>query len=177
MNAPSKVIAPEIRPAQGDDFAAIVELLTGCALPANDLSAEHLVYFFVARVGDRLVGVAGVEPLESVGLLRSLAVAQDFRGGGLAQRLVAACEERAQDLLGVSDLYLLTTTAADYFLRRGYHELARESVPGSVAGHPQFRGLCPASARCLGKKLTDHLANDQAKGVSMTNQGLRQLAG
>ena len=167
MSALSQVEAPQVRPATTDDLAAVIELLTGCALPASDLSAEHLANFFVAHVGERLVGVAGLEPFESVGLLRSLAVAPAFRGTGLAQGLVAACEERAKNLLGIADLYLLTTTAADYFLRRGYRELARESVPSVVAGHPQFRGLCPASARCLGKKLTDPITNPPTKGISV----------
>ena len=167
MSAGKGMDTPEIRPARADDLAAIVELLTGCALPAGDLSAAHLADFFVAAADDRLVGVAGLELLGSVGLLRSLAVAPAFRGAGLAQRLVAACEERAKNLRAISDLYLLTTTAADYFLRRGYRELARESVPDSVAAHPQFLGLCPASARCLAKNLSGHLTNNQTKGISM----------
>ena len=118
----------------------------------------------------RLVGVAGVERLERVGLLRSLAVAPDCRNAGLAHRLVMACEERAKGLHGISDLYLLTTTAADYFLQRGYREVPRESVPGAVAAHPQFAGLCPASARCLAKNLIAPHTNNQTqetKGIAM----------
>ena len=36
---------------------------------------------------------------------------------------------------------------------RGYVEVARADVPPSVAGHAQFRSLCPASARCLARPL------------------------
>ena len=167
MSVRNSVSTPEIRPASVDDLTAIVELLTSCALPASDLSAAHLADFFVASVGDRLVGVAGLEPLGSFGLLRSLAVAPDYRNNGLAHRLVTACEERAKSVLEISNLFLLTTTAADYFLRRGYSEVLRESVPRSVATHPQFLGLCPASARCLGKNLSGHVTNDQTKGFFM----------
>ena len=116
---------------------------------------------------DRLIGVAGVERLGRVGLLRSLAVAPDYRNAGLAHRLVTAAEDRAKNHHGISDLYLLTTTAADYFLRRGYREVPRESVPGGVASHPQFRGLCPASARCLEKNLTAPHTTTPTKGIAM----------
>ncbi len=158
---------PVLRLAGADDLAAIVELLTDCGLPASDLSTEHLADFFVATANDRLIGVAGVEQLERVGLLRSLAVAPDCRNAGLAHRLVTASEERAKSLHGISDLYLLTTTAADYFLQRGYREVPRASVPGGVAAHPQFAGLCPASARCLAKNLISPHTNTPTKGIAM----------
>ena len=66
----------------------------------------------------------------------------------IAARLVAHCEEEAR-ATGIAALYLLTTTAADYFLRRGYVSVARDAVPPEIAGHAQFRSLCPASAQCL----------------------------
>ncbi len=170
MSGGESLNTPEIRPARADDLTAIVELLTACGLPASDLSAAHLADFFVATANDRLIGVAGVEQLERVGLLRSLAVAPDYRSAGVAHRLVTACEERAKSLHGISDLYLLTTTAADYFLQRGYREVPRASVPGGVAAHPQFLGLCPASARCLAKNLFAPHTNNQTKeteGIAM----------
>ena len=167
MSGGESLNTPEIRPARADDLTAIVELLTACGLPASDLSAAHLADFFVATANDRLIGVAGVEQLERVGLLRSLAVAPDYRSAGVAHRLVTACEERAKSLHGISDLYLLTTTAADYFLQRGYREVPRASVPGGVAAHPQFAGLCPASARCLAKNLISPHTNTPTKGIAM----------
>ena len=54
---------------------------------------------------------------------------------------------------GAATAYLLTTTAAEYFRRRGYTDVPREAVPAIVAGHAQFRSLCPASAKCLEKRL------------------------
>lgn len=167
MSAGKGMEEPVLRLAGADDLAAIVELLTDCGLPASDLSTAHLADFFVATANDRLVGVAGLETLGSVGLLRSLAVAPDCRRAGLAHRLVTACEERAKRLHGISELYLLTTTAADYFLRRAYRDVPRESVPGAVAAHPQFAGLCPASARCLAKNLIAPHTNIPTKGLAM----------
>lgn len=155
MNAGRDMNEASIRPATTGDFFAVVDLLTRCGLSAGDLAAAHLRSFFVAVTGDRLIGVAGVELLDGVGLLRSLAVEPEFRHHGLAQRLVEACEALATGERGISTWYLLTTTAADYFQRRGYDAIPRDTVPAGIAAHPQFLGLCPASARCLRKSLAD----------------------
>lgn len=155
MSADCEMKSPTTRPAMTSDLPGIVELLMMCGLPSSDLLAEHLATFFVATRGDRLVGVAGIETFGGLGLLRSLAVTPEVRGGGLAKELVGACEDLARARFGVCALYLLTTTAADYFLRRGYEEVPRESVPAQIASHPQFRGLCPASARSLRRVLVE----------------------
>lgn len=146
----------ELRRACGADLPAIVALLDRCALPTGDLDAPLLAGFCVAEgrtdSGPQLVGVIGWERLGDGALLRSLAVAAEQRGAGLAARLVDWSEAAAR-AQGAATAYLLTTTAADYFLRRGYAEVARADVPPSVAGHAQFRSLCPASARCLARPL------------------------
>ncbi len=66
------------------------------------------------------IGVVGLEPAASVALLRSLVVASGHRHEGLGHRLTETIEQyvRQRDL---HTLYLLTTTAADYFSWRGYH--------------------------------------------------------
>ena len=149
----------------GDFFVAIAEKTPECPSPRQKPGSSSLDLLDSGfRRNDeltvdqlltthRLVGVVGLEPLGSFGLLRSLAVAPDCRNTGLAHRLVSACEERAKSLHGISDLYLLTTTAAEYFRKRGFADVPREAVPAAVAGHAQFRALCPASATCLGKRL------------------------
>jgi amino-acid N-acetyltransferase len=68
---------------------------------------------------------------------------------------LATRREAAARQAGVGALYLLTTTAADYFRLRGYSDVARAAVPPAVAGHAQFRSLCPASATCLRKEMEE----------------------
>lgn len=143
---------PELRPARAADLPAVVALLEGCGLPTGDVSEAMLASFSVAEADGKIVGVAGLEAFGTFGLLRSLAVAEDRRGGGLAARLVDWCEAEARRR-GVQMAYLLTTTAADYFRNRGYMDEPRAAVPAAVAGHAQFRGLCPVSAKCLSKHL------------------------
>lgn len=137
--------------AHADDLPAIVSLLAACELPADDLSEAILGNFVVAKSGDDLVGVVGLEVLGTTGLLRSLAVRPKWRGHKLGERLVAEGEARARK--EVNALYLLTTTAQAYLQRLEYEDVPRETVPEVIATHAQFRGLCPASAKCLMKRL------------------------
>lgn len=149
MNAPDPVI---VRPATGADLPALLGLLASAGLPTGDLETGLPGDFLIGEAARQIVGIIGLERLGNDGLLRSLAVVDAWRGRGLGERLVAECEARARRA-ALGRLYLLTTTAADYFLRRGYVEVPRAAVPAAVAGHAQFRSLCPASARCLRKTL------------------------
>ena len=147
--------APEFasRPATAADLPAAADFLTACGLPAQDLTVEVLAGFKLAFAADgRLVGLIGLEAFGDTGLLRSLAVAPELRGQGLGEQLLERCEAEARRA-GLSALYLLTTTAADYFRRRAYDDVPRETVPAAIAAHAQFRNLCPSSARCLRKAL------------------------
>lgn len=152
MNAKLESNALLIRAAQVADLPSVLELLQASRLPTDDLAQGLPGKFFVAHADGVLVGVVGLEVFGSDGLLRSLAVVEAWRRRGLGNALVAEClaAAKAQALGGV---YLLTTTAADYFRRRGFADIARDAVPPAVAAHPQFRSLCPASAKCLGMSI------------------------
>ena len=47
---------------------------------------------------------------------------------------------------GLRSLYLLTTTAGDYFPRFGFAPVARESAPTAVQGSREFSQACPSTA-------------------------------
>ena len=120
-------------------------------MPTDGL-ATHLEAAFVARAGDRVVGSAAIEIYEDGGLLRSVAVDADCRGAGLGGRLTAAAIEDAQRR-ALPALYLLTTTAEDFFPRFGFERITRDEVPASVQMSIEFRGACPASAIVMRKRL------------------------
>ena len=142
----------ELRPAQREEFDAIVRLLTAGELPVEDLDVAMLDAFVVAIEGGRLVGVAGLEVYGSNSLLRSLAVNAGHRSRGLGASLVDAIETEAR-AQGISALYLLTTTAAGLFERRGYTAHERAAVLGSIAATAEFSSLCPETAHCLWRDL------------------------
>ena len=143
---------PELRAARATDLPAVIELLEACGLPTGDLTEAMLASFSVAEDGGVVVGVAGIEVFGNCALMRSLAIVPNQRGRGIAERLVEWCEAEAR-WRGVETTYLLTTTADQYFRKRGYADVPRAAVPLAIAGHAQFRSLCPASAKCLAKYL------------------------
>jgi N-acetylglutamate synthase-like GNAT family acetyltransferase len=54
---------------------------------------------------------------------------------------------------GLTHLYLLTETAKDFFLKRGYHVVPRAAAPTALQTTAEFKSLCPASAICMHKEL------------------------
>ena len=141
-----------IEDAEPDDLDAIRALLEACDLPHRDLTPTHLQHFLVARDGDALRGVIGLEPRNEGALLRSLAVTSDARGTGLGARLVDAVETQAHRH-DVQAIYLLTTSAAGYFASRGYEVIERSALPPSIQETEEARCLCPDSATTMRKVL------------------------
>jgi amino-acid N-acetyltransferase len=140
-----------VEAADPDDLDAVEGLLEANDLPARDVRTSPAT-FYLARADARLVGVGGVEPYGSAGLLRSVVVEESHRGRGYGAALCDALEARAAER-GVETLYLLTTTAAGFFRRNGYGAVPREEAPPSVRGTTQFADLCPTSATCMRKDL------------------------
>ena len=141
-------------PARPSDEAGIKGLLAVCELPHEDLTTAHLEHFWVLRDGPRLVGVVGLEMLGDIGLLRSLAVPDAYRGQGIGARLTEKAEDYAR-AQGIRALYLLTSTAPDYFAKHGYRRTDRDAAPGALQEIAEFKSLCPDSAVCMVKELGD----------------------
>jgi len=127
-------------------------LLTESKLPSSDLSSQHLEHFWGCGPEEAPEGVVGLEIYGDVALLRSLAVALDCRGRGHGKALVAQAERYAR-AQGVSQVYLLTTTAEKFFNRLGYRKADRAGAPASIRETQQFAGLCPASSAFMVKVL------------------------
>lgn len=138
--------------AQAGDRAAVLALMQQSGLPTEDLSEAHWPHFVVARADDELVGVAGFEPHPGGALLRSFAVSPPWRGHGLGTRLLSAVEGHIRQR-GLTGGYLLTTTAAPFFVRHGFTPIERDRVPDDLRASPEFVSLCPASALVLFKDL------------------------
>jgi amino-acid N-acetyltransferase len=56
--------------------------------------------------------------------------------------------------LGVPMVFLLTTTAAEFFPRFGFERISREDVPASVKASVEFQSACPASAVVMRRVVT-----------------------
>jgi amino-acid N-acetyltransferase len=133
------------------DAGELLALMERAHLPTDGLTG-HLDTALVAREGDRVVGSAALEVYAEGGLLRSVAVDESLRGAGLGVRLTEAAIEDAK-LRQLPALYLLTTTAEQFFPRFGFERIARDEVPPSVQASIEFREACPASATVMRKRL------------------------
>ncbi len=120
-------------------------------MPAADVG-PHLDHFLVGKSGGAVVGVVGLEPIAPCGLLRSLAVAPQFRGKGVARALCSRIEAHAGQQ-GVRALYLLTTRAGAFFAKAGFKPVRRDAVPEGIRSTLEFTRLCPASATAMLKEL------------------------
>jgi len=148
---------PTLNTPAADELPELLALLDACALPVADLGAGHLPGFLISRVAGRVIAVAGLQSCGEAVLLRSLAVATSHRRRGLAGRLVDALQRRAW-ANGQQQMFLLTTTARDFFAARGFAELPRRLVPPAIAATSEFSGICPASAVCMVKTLRGETA-------------------
>jgi amino-acid N-acetyltransferase len=81
-------------------------------------------------------------------LLRSVAVDETRRGEGLGHQLTQAALDLAR-ARGLKTVYLLTTTAATFFPRFGFREIARDEVDPAVQRSVEFTKACPASAAAM----------------------------
>src|SRR6476661_8654643 len=143
-----------LRPALGSDLGAIKQLLLASGLPVAGVK-ESLCNFIVAESEGRLVGVVGLELCCEHALLRSTAVAPDWRDRGLGRQLVERIIAEAESR-NIRALYLLTTTAERYFPSFGFVKTTRDAVPEDIRQTTEFTGACPASATVMCLTLGEH---------------------
>jgi amino-acid N-acetyltransferase len=137
-----------IAPATALDEPPIASLLVAAELPTDGL-ADCLATALVGREGALLVASAALELYGDAALLRSVAVAASARGRGVGQRMTRAVLDVARER-GVRTVYLLTTTAADFFARHfGSRPIVRAEVPGVVQQSIEFASACPATAEVM----------------------------
>ena len=126
--------------------------LRKAGLPADDVEAPDRLFWRFETADLVPVGFGGLEIHGKDALLRSVVTLPPIRGQGLGAAIVAVLEVEAR-VLGCRAVWLLTTTAADYFADLGYAACERADVPPSIRESRQFAALCPASATVMTKRL------------------------
>ena len=140
-----------IEPARLADAQSVVDLLQRSHLPVDGVS-DCLSTAVVARENGQIIGSAALEVYPDGALLRSVAVAPESQRQGLGHELTAAAI-RLAETLNVPALYLLTTTAEQFFPRFGFDRIARADVPAAVQTSIEFTSACPSSATVMRKIL------------------------
>ena len=128
--------------------------LAAAGLPTEDLSHTAATFYALEENG-KTVGYVGLEGHGGAALLRSVTILAEKRGLGLGRRLVEQILKMAASM-GQHDVYLLTTTASEFFERLGFMRIGRDRVPAPVAATQEFTELCPATAVCMHR----HLASE-----------------
>jgi len=140
--------AVHIRAATAADLSVVRRLLDEATLPLDGLDERFGDGYAVAEADGAIVGVEGIEVYGTSGLLRSAAIAPAWRGRGVGDAITRDRIEWARRR-GLTALYLLTTTASDYFPRFGFGRVERESAPAGIRSSREFAEACPDSAVCM----------------------------
>ena len=143
---------PDLSITAGPRVEAAMTLLRAAGLPTQDLDCMSLEHFFFAGPAEAPTGLVGLEMFGDVALLRSLVVAEPLRGGGAGSALLNHAERHARGR-GVKVVYLLTTTAEQFFAQRGYGHAARDSAPAAIRATREFSALCPSSSAFMSRQL------------------------
>jgi amino-acid N-acetyltransferase len=126
------------------DVPFIKALLRGADLPVEGVD-DHWKTFVVAKDGGRVVACGGSEAYQFAALIRSIAVDPEYRGKGLGRRVVRQLLDRLASR-GLREFYLLTTTAEEYFKKRGFKTVDRDEVHPQIMASAELQGACPDGA-------------------------------
>jgi amino-acid N-acetyltransferase len=141
-----------LQQAEDSHRSYIEAVLERNKLPSQDAHSK-CDCFYLGYDGTACVGLGGIEVYGTDGLLRSVVIEHSVRGDGFGTALCDALEEQAS-ADGVETLYLLTTTAIEFFADRGYVEIERTAAPPTIQQTTEFDDLCPTTASCLQKSLS-----------------------
>ena len=133
-------------------YAQFCAWLEAAALTTSDLPEGAARYFALSDANGHPAAFAGLAGPPPDLLLRSVVVHPAARRTGFGARLVRGLETEAR-AAGASPLWLLTESAAAFFVRLGFATADRDMAPPSVAASTQFQKLCPASATLMRKPL------------------------
>jgi amino-acid N-acetyltransferase len=138
----------KLRTAVENDLTTIAEMLKEAELPTEGLADFTASSYVVAEQDGVIVGAGGVEVYGKNGLLRSVVVRPGLQGKGLGGNIVGE-RLRWAAARGLRAVYLLTTTAPDFFEGAGFNVMSREELPIEVQGSKEFSEVCPVSATAM----------------------------
>ena len=130
--------------------SALAAALKNAELPIEDIEAPGRLFWRFETIEEMPVGFGGLELYSGDALLRSIVALPPVRRKGFGSAIVVALEQEAQ-MHGCRRLWLITTSAAEFFDRHGYVRCDRAAVPSAISATTEFAALCPASADVLVK--------------------------
>ena len=138
---------------QPHDFVELKEGLDGAGLPSGDVVMTGRLFWRFRDSSGRTVAYGGLEPHGTDALLRSIMTLPEARGQGFGGQVATFLIGYAR-LRGMRRLWLLTTTASEFFRKLGFVETDRAKAPDVVRATTAFAALCPASAVCMSRTVS-----------------------
>ncbi|CCE23480.1 amino-acid N-acetyltransferase [Methylotuvimicrobium alcaliphilum] len=126
----------ELRPATLNDIGGILELIIpleeqGILVKRSREKLEMEIgdYIIIERDG-LIIGCTALHSIENehAGMIACLAVHPDYRGSARAGRLLEHLQHKAK-MLGMQQIFALTTQTSHWFLERGFAPSAIETLP------------------------------------------------
>jgi len=137
-----------LRTATENDLTTVADMLREAELPSEGLADFSANSYVVAEQDGVIVGAGGLEVYGKYGLLRSVVVRPGLQGKGLGGNIVGE-RLRWSAVLGLRAVYLLTTTAPDFFEGAGFNVMSRDELPIEVQGSKEFSEVCPVTATAM----------------------------
>ena len=146
--------------AEDTDIPMVRRFLSAVELPYEDID-KHISHCLLAIRKDRLAGMVGIEIAGNTALLRSLAVDEIDRNKHIGTTLFDKIRSYAQ-LNDIKGLYLLTTTATEFFEEKGFKRIIRDAVPEEIKRTEEFKSICPSTAVCMKRDIVLSIDSGQA---------------
>lgn len=135
------------------DLPSVQNLLTENKLPIGGIEDQFETFIVAFTDDSKLIGCAGLEKYDNYGLIRSVVVQSAFQHKFLGSKLVEQVEQLAKKHT-ISQIYLLTETAKDFFAKKGYTVISRNDVPKHIQESYEYSTACKVSAVVMKKDLT-----------------------
>lgn len=131
------------------EFVEFQRFLKSCGLPEEDIRLPGNLFALYRDHAGQTIGTGGLEFYGTTALMRSVAVALQFREQGLGEAIARDLIARARDR-SMQAIYLLTETAQPFFEKLGFRTVSRDEAPLEIKGTSQFSAVCPVTAVVMG---------------------------
>ncbi len=153
--AEGKTMDITLRKSGPGDGKLISSMLTAANLPVESLD-NRITTFYMAEEDGKVIGMAGMEIYGEEALLRSVTVLSGMRDKGYGSMIVDRMLDEARNA-NVRSVILLTETARDFFLKKGFSVVERSGIDNAeMKRSSEFTFACPKSAVCMKLELASH---------------------
>ena len=137
--------------SEPSDLTNVIHLLEVLHLPVEGVTDQFENYLLLFSSSE-LIGCAGLEIYDQFGLLRSVAIKPEFQNKHLGSIMVQKLEELGKSK-NITEFYLLTETAKNFFTKHNYKVVSRELVPNEIQNSYEYSTACKISAIVMKKIL------------------------